>query len=106
MHLQIPPLLTAALAVVVWLVSSARLTRLLTQDAFPPLIKIRAWWDAKTEDSLWNPLLHCHWCAAPWVALVVGGVGWATSLHWAWWVVTVWLSGAYATAWIVHHDED
>lgn len=106
MQLHLPPLLVVAFALACWLIASARLTRLLTQDAFPPLVKVRAWWDAKTEDSLWNPLLHCHWCASPWVVALVGAWGYFTSLHWTWWAFTAWLSISYLAAIIVHRDED
>lgn len=106
MGIELPPLLVGALAVLVWIGSSARLTRLLTQDSFPPVVRVRMAWDVKTEGSPWNDLAHCHWCLAPWVVAVMGAWGYFTSLHWSWWVASVWLTVAYATSWTVHHDED
>lgn len=98
--------IVGALAVLVCLGASARLTRLVTQDTFPPVVAVREWWDARTEESGWNSLAHCHWCLAPWVTLVVGVVGWFTGPHWIWWGLTAWLTISYAASWIVHKDED
>lgn len=104
--LSLHPLITLALAVSVWLISSARLTRLITQDPFPPVAWLRIKWDAATEDSEWNDLAHCHWCASPWVVAVMGAWGYFTDLHWTWWVISIWLSISYLAAIIVHRDED
>lgn len=97
-------LIPAALAV--WVGASARLTRLATQDSFPPAAAIRAWWDKVTRDNEWSLLAHCHWCLAPWITLILGVWGYATNLHWSWWIICTWMTASYAVSWLVHHDED
>lgn len=91
---------------VVWIGASARLTRLATQDSFPPVAALRAWWDKVTNDNDWSLLAHCHWCLAPWIVLVLGVWGYLTELGPAWWILTVWMTASYAASWAVHHDED
>lgn len=97
-------------AVVVGIVGSARFVRLVTADKFPPIVKLRMWWDSKTEgddpEEGWGLLLHCLWCFAPWV--VAANLAWAllSDLQPAWWVCNGWLAASYATSWLVFHDED
>jgi hypothetical protein len=99
-----------ALAIVVGIVSSARLTRLIAQESFPPVVRLRVWWDDYAEGhewfQPWSKLIHCHWCLPPWVVLVVGSVGYFTNLHPVWWFINGWLAASYVASWIVHHDED
>lgn len=100
------PLVTLILASIVGIVGGARLTRLIVDDAYPPVVKFRAWWDGRTEESLWNKLFHCPWCLGPWVIAVVILSGWLSHLHIAWWVFWGWLAASYVASWIVFHDED
>lgn len=93
-------------ALIVWMGASARLTRMATQDSFPPAAALRVWWDKITKDSEWSLLAHCHWCLAPWIVAVLGVWGYFSGLHWSWWVLCVWMTGAYVSSWLVHHDED
>lgn len=92
-------------AVIVGVMSIARLTRLFTQDTFPPVVWFRMKWDDLTDDSGWNTLFHCHWCLAPWITLPIGLWGWLSDLHWSWWVFNGWLAVAYAASMIVERDE-
>jgi len=92
-------------AVIVGTLSIARLTRLITQDTFPPAVWLRIKWDDATEGSGWNSLLHCHWCIAPWITLPIGLWGWLTNLQPAWWVFNAWLAVAYIASMIVERDE-
>lgn len=93
-------------AAVVTVLASARLTRLIAFDVFPPSAWLRAKWDALTEDTSWNPLLRCHYCLTPWTTLAVAGAGWASDLHPAWWAFNGWLALSYASAIIVARDGD
>lgn len=102
---NIPAGVVLAVAVVVWIASSARLTRLFTQDTFPPVVWARTKWDEYTEDTAWNTLLHCHWCLSVWVTPAVGAWGWLSNLHWTWWVFNFALAASYASAMIVERDE-
>lgn len=95
------------LAVLVAIVSSARLNRLLTQDYFPPTMWIRNKWDALTEDRFpdWNRLFHCHWCMSFWTTIPVVLWGWLSDLHISWWVVNGILAISYLNAMLVERDE-
>lgn len=101
----IPAGVILAVAVVVWIVSSARLTRLITQDTFPPVVWLRTKWDDKTDGNGWNTLFHCHWCMSFWVALAIGAWGYLSNLHWSWWIVNAVLAASYISACFVERDE-
>lgn len=92
-------------AVIIGTLSAARLTRLITQDSFPPAVWLRIKWDDLTGESGWNTLFHCHWCMAPWMTLPIGVWGWLSDLHISWWVFNGWLAAAYVVAMIVERDE-
>jgi hypothetical protein len=101
----IPAGVILALAVVVWIVASARITRLLTQDSFPPVVWLRMKWDDKTEGNGWNVLFHCHWCMSFWVTAAIGVWGFLSNLHWTWWILNVVLAASYISAFVVERDE-
>lgn len=87
-------------AIVVGVASSARITRLIVDDAWPPVALLRAWWAAKTDEGPWYDLVDCHWCAAPWV--VAGNLAFATAtgLHPIWWLLNGWMAASLATSWL------
>lgn len=99
-----------AAIVAVW--ASARLTRLVTFDSFPPIQWIRDQWDARTSESGWNELLHCAYCFGTWAALpivvIFAGMlfGWGVFLTLAgvWWVFCSWLAVGYLAGIIVAQD--
>lgn len=94
-------------AVVVGTVASARFTRLVVHDSYPPARWVRdKWVEVVRGHEEWSLLFNCHWCFAPWV--VAPNLAWAilSDLHWSWWIVNGWLAASYAASWIVHHDED
>lgn len=95
-----------ALALVTFILSAARLTRLVVADDYPPTIRLRIWWDTITKDGGWSKLAHCPWCFGPWAALLIGTWGYLSNLHWTWWVVNGWLATSYVVSWVVFHDED
>lgn len=97
--------LITILAVVVGILSVGRITRLLTQDTFPPSVWLRIKWDNLTNDGPWTILFHCHWCLAPWITIPIGLWGWLSDLHWTWWVFNVWLAAAYLASMVVQFDE-
>lgn len=57
--------------VAVTVISSSRLTRLATVDKFPPVKKIREWYEEKTDGSDWQWLTLCGYCFSFWTTLVV-----------------------------------
>lgn len=99
----------AILAVVVGVVGSARLTRVITIDDYPPTIAIRIWWDTITKDGAWSKLVHCPWCMGPWVTLAALGsfiVSFANpGLGIAWWLFWGWLTLSYWTSQYVYFDQ-
>lgn len=84
----------------------ARCLRLLTNDDFPPIVWFRNTWGRLTNDGEWSNLVHCLWCAAPY--LVAADIAWAvlSDLHWSWWLFNGWMAVSYAASWLVFHDED
>jgi hypothetical protein len=97
--------LIIALAVATGIISAARLTRLFTQDSFPPAAWLRMKWDEITKDGAWAILAHCHWCLAPYMVAFVGLWGWLSGLHVLWWVINAWLAASYIASMIVERDE-
>ena len=96
------PLVIAA-AVLVGVLSAARLTRLIVDDEWPPTV----WLAAKYRDAVpdnWKSLVDCAACAAPWMALPVLAWGLVSDLHWTWWVFNGWLAGSYIATMIVWRD--
>lgn len=103
------PWWAALLAAVVAIIGAGRLTRLLTTDTWPPVIRIRVWWDGVTKDGPWAALVHCLWCAAPWFFLAALASFTVSFLHpilgWAWWLFWGWMAGSYLTSQYVYWDE-
>jgi hypothetical protein len=91
-------------AVVVGVVSVARLTRLLTQDTYPPAAWVRAKWSALTNDGPWSDLVTCPYCAAPYITAAVLAWGLLSDFHVSWWIVNGWLAASYAAAMVVVRD--
>jgi len=96
--------LTAVAAVVVGVLASARLTRLLVLDDYPPAVWVRERWHSVTREGAWAELVDCIYCAAPWVTLpvLVAGV-WSGLAVW-WWLVCGWLAGSYVASVVVAFD--
>lgn len=59
------------LVIVLLCITTWRLTRLLTADAFPPIQMFREWVEARAgETSSWAYLVNCPWC----VSVYFGGI--------------------------------
>jgi len=86
--------------------ASARLTRLIVADSYPPAAWLRSKWDALTHDGSWSELVHCGWCASPYVSAAVFAPGYFLSWpHW-WYLVTGFIAASWLVGWVVFHDED
>lgn len=96
--------LTAVAAVVVGVLASARLTRLLVLDTYPPAAWVRERWHALTHEGAWAELVECFYCAAPWITLPVLMTAVLSDLHPLWWLVCGWLAASYAVAMVVAYD--
>lgn len=96
------PTLLAAFAVGVLAV--ARLTRLVVDDDWPPMVWARRVWDRLTANSAWAVLVECPFCVAPYIAAF--SIAWAvlSDLHWTWWLFHGWLAVAYLAAMVNVRD--
>lgn len=108
-----------AVAVVVVL-SSARLTRLVTFDHFPPIKWLREKYATATDGSDWQLLAYCGYCASFWVTLAVviwadlagvfdGRTAWGTDGDLAtpiWFLVNGIFGGSYLAAIVMAFDGD
>lgn len=100
----VPDTAGAWIAVVaVAVLSTARLTKLLTEDSWPPAAWLRDRWIRWRQDE-WGELFTCPFCMAPWVAVPLLAWGWFTEFQWAWWAFNGWLSVAYLAAMVVARD--
>lgn len=91
-------------AAVVAVLSTARITRLVTWDEFPPSVWLRVKWDTLTHDGSWALLAHCGYCFGLWAASVVVGWGYLSGFHWTWWLFNGWLSVGYLAAVFMAYD--
>jgi hypothetical protein len=91
-------------AAVVGVVSAARVTRLITQDTYPPVVALRMWWARITNDGPWEKLVTCPWCASPYITAIILAWGLLTDFQVAWWVVNGWLAAAYLASMVVVRD--
>lgn len=100
-----------AAAVLIGTLAVARATRLATEDSFPPIERLRAYWFRVVREE-WQPLLQCAFCFAPYAAAVDLTWGWTSHSELgahsptstAWWVVNLWAASSYAAAMIVARD--
>jgi hypothetical protein len=96
-----PELLAAA---VVGILGVARLTRLVVDDDWPPVVWARRVWDRIWNQSPWVTLIECPWCVSPYIA--AANIGWAvlSDLHWSWWLFNGWLAVSWVAAFICLRD--
>lgn len=87
-------------AVLVGVLASARLTRLLTTDSWPPVVWLRMKWAEITDDGPWYDLVDCPWCASPWIVLVNLMVALLTDMHEVWWIFNGWMAASLVVAWV------
>lgn len=105
-----PPLMsdhstvTLVLAVLIGIGATARLTRLITWDSYPPAAWLRSKWDQITDDGDWSVLAHCGYCFGLWSALFVVGWGWLSDLHWSWWLFCIWMTVGYLGPILMAYD--
>lgn len=94
---------TLVAAFVVGTIAVARMTRLVVDDDWPPMLALRRAWDRHVHGS-WAPLVECPFCVSPYIAAVT--IGWAvlSDLHWSWWLFHGWLAVAYLAAMLNTRD--
>lgn len=94
-----------AVALVV-ITSSARLTRLLTYDHFPPIEWLRNKYADATDGSTWQLLAYCAYCMSFWATLVVLLSGYYSNWDEVWWLVNGILGASYLAAILMINDGD
>lgn len=116
-----------AVTTVVGVLATARATRLLAHDDWPPAVALRRWWFNQTvakggKRAGWASLLTndeggsgCPFCLAPWLMLV--NLAWAVwarpdlgvlgEFTWSdvWWFANAWFALSYLTSMVVVRDE-
>lgn len=91
---------------IVFVTSTARITRLITWDHYPPSIWLRIKWDTITHDGPWSLLAHCGYCFSFWAGAAVLAWGYFTDWQTAWWLVNGALGGSYLAAILMANDGD
>ncbi|MFD3426114.1 hypothetical protein [Nocardia fluminea] len=95
--------MTTVLALALYVLTAARLTRIITTDRVG--LPLRKWaLDKWGADSMLSFLAHCPWCVGWYVALalafpaaVVAGLPW-------WWGFGLWPAGSYLVGVLARYD--
>lgn len=90
-------------AALVGIVSTARLTRLIGFDTWPPAVWFRIQF-RKYLPPNWATLVDCPYCLAPYFGAGVLAWAYLSDLHPAWWLFNGWLAGSYIASMVVVHD--
>jgi len=99
-----PTSLVVVLAILVTITATARLTRLVVHDDFPPTMWWRDLWDKWTRNSDWNKVMHCGFCFSFWAAVFVVGTGLLLSFSVVWFLIFGTLGASYLAAIIMTSD--
>jgi hypothetical protein len=91
-------------AVIVGVLSVARTARLVVWDEYPPMVWLRMKWDEKWGEEGWGKLIHCQFCATPYMAIGMALWWWLADGHWTWWVINGVWGLSYLSAILVSYD--
>lgn len=94
----------AVLALLVGVFGTARLTRIVAHDDYPPAIWVRARWVALVRDD-WGKLVTCIWCSQPYIAAICMAWAYFSDFHWSWWAVWGWMALSQAGSTLLAYDE-
>lgn len=92
-------------AVIVGVLSVARTARLVVWDEYPPMVWLRMKWDDRIGDEGWGKLIHCQFCATPWMAVGMALWFWLSGGNEVWWVVNGVWGLSYLSAILVAYDQ-
>lgn len=90
-------------AFVVGALAVARITRLIVDDEFPPVLHVTDWYRLHVSQP-WEKLVECPWCVSPYIALIDIIWAWTSGLHWSWWLGNVWAAVAWIAGWLTVRD--
>jgi hypothetical protein len=102
--------LTLIVAFLIGVLGTARVTRLIAEDDYPPALWLRELWIVKVcKGNAWSKLIECPFCLSPYIGAVNLGFAWLSingdsTLDWWWWIPNLWLAGAYLAASYVARD--
>lgn len=107
---------------VVSVLSTARLTRLVVMDKFPPVVRLKKTFLILTDTSRlagYQLLVFCGYCLSFWMMALVLFFGWVCGVYgtdpfggssdidfWAWWLFNGTLGGSYLATMIAVRDGD
>lgn len=100
-----------ALAIVTGLLALTRAVRLVVDDDFPPVKKLREELALRLPTT-WAKVVECPWCVAPylaapatvWFALLVQFPTWTVN-NWLWWGVNGWAAASWVAAFATLRDQ-
>lgn len=92
-----------AFAFIVGTLAVARVTRLVVDDDFPPVVWLRERY-AGWAGERWGTLVECPFCLGFWIALADTAWAFGAELHWTWWAVNITFASAYVAAMITVRD--
>jgi hypothetical protein len=97
--------LTSIVAFLVGVLAVARVTRLIVDDDWPPIVWLREWYVVDLcKGNKWGELVGCSFCMSTWVGLPWLLAAWASGLAWWWWVPSLWMGGSYLAAMVNVRD--
>ena len=97
--------LETIVAFLIGVLAVSRLTRLIVDDDWPPIVWFREWYVVDLcKGNKWGELVGCSFCMSVWIGLPWLLVAWASGLAWWWWVPSLWLGGSYIAAMINVRD--
>ena len=92
------------MALIVGILSVARTARLVIWDEYPPMVWLRIKWDTHIGEDGWGKLIHCQFCATPYMAVVMAGWWYLADGHWTWWAINGVWGFSYVSALVVSYD--
>lgn len=95
--------LTLIAAFVVGSLAIGRVTRLVVDDDFPPVMWLRGWY-IRTAPEAWAELVGCAFCISFWIALANTTWAYLSDLHWTWWFANLTFASAYVGAMVNRRD--
>lgn len=101
---DLPDLAVALFGVAVLVFGTARVSRVVAHDDFPPAewLRIRAY--ALLGDR-WGKVADCIWCAQPYIVAISLAWGLLSGFHWSWWVFWGWMAVSQAGSIVLEYDE-
>jgi|SRR5262245_26816532 len=87
-----------------------RAVRLVVDDDYPPVERLRRWFVTKAGPQ-WGQIVECPWCAAPYLAapaVAYAGVFVAhqavPAVVWSWWLLNGWAAASWLAAFVSLRD--